>query len=193
MGDRSFDPGRALPCGRTVGELLGFHSDGEPAELAEHVAGCPHCRRELAVLDAEWAPVRRAARVPVEPPHGLVERALLTVRGVRGASGASPAEIEQDRGRLRVSPQTVVLLTRRLAGEVLTGHPGVHLRGCTGDVDEVRVDLAVRYPLPAPRLAEAVRRELDDAVRAALGPAAPSVRVRVSDVAPPDAQRPHNE
>ncbi|GAA2800936.1 hypothetical protein [Saccharopolyspora taberi] len=184
MTDRSSaDP--TLPCGRTVVELVALQSDGGPPELAAHVRECRYCQAELAELDAAWAPVRRAAEVPVEPPHGLVERALTTVRGIRAGSGSTPVELAQDGGTLRILPQAVLLLTRRLCLEILTGHPGVHLRGCTGDVDEVRVDLMVRYRLPAPVEAERIRRELTAALREALGAAAPAVWIRIADVEPP--------
>lgn len=129
--------------------------------------------------------MRRTARLPVESPHGLVERALRAVRGVRGGLGAAPVELTQKDGKLRIAQQAVVLLTRRLCLEILTGHPGVHLRGCVGDVDEVQVDLTVRYALPLPEEADAIQRELVAALREVLGAGAPGVLVRVVDVEPP--------
>ena len=51
MGDRSFDPDhRTLPCGHTTGELLDFHADGEPAELAEHARLTPRETEILALV-----------------------------------------------------------------------------------------------------------------------------------------------
>ncbi|MDA3649523.1 hypothetical protein LZ318_07730 [Saccharopolyspora indica] len=182
MADHSAD--RVLPCGRTDAELLDVLADSAPPELAEHVRTCPHCQAELAELKAVWAPVRRTAQIPVEPPHGLVERALMTVRGVRGGRGAAPVELAQEGGALRIHPQAVVLLTRQLCAEILTRHPGAHLRGCVGDADEVRVDLAVRYLLPA-SLAEQVQQDLVAALRDVLGAGAPEVWVRIVDVEPP--------
>ncbi|KAA5830024.1 hypothetical protein F1721_23230 [Saccharopolyspora hirsuta] len=174
----------ALPCGHTDAELLDVLTDSASPELAEHVRTCPHCQAELAELEAVWAPVQRAARIPVEPPHGLVERALMTVRGVRGGLGAAPVELAQEGGTLRIHPQAVVLLTRQLCAEILTRHPGTHLRGCVGDADEVQVDLAVRYLLPA-ALAEEVQQELAAALQDVLGAGAPAVWVRIADVEPP--------
>lgn len=178
------DHSRVLPCGRTDAELLDVLAGSGQPELAEHVRTCPHCQAELAELEAAWAPVRRTARIPVEPPHGLVERALMTVRGVRGGRGAAPVELAQEGGTLRIHPQAVVLLTRQLCAEILTHHPGVHLRGCVGDADEVQVDLTVRYLLPA-SLAEQVRQDLAAALRDVLGAGAPAVWVRIADVEPP--------
>jgi anti-sigma factor RsiW len=68
MSDRPFDPDRVLPCGRTLGVLLDFLADSAPAEFAEHLRTCPHCQADLAELDADWAPVRRVAHRPIEPP-----------------------------------------------------------------------------------------------------------------------------
>ncbi|PKW15313.1 hypothetical protein [Saccharopolyspora spinosa] len=185
MADRSFDPDRVLPCGRTDGMLLDFLADSAPVELSEHIPTCRFCQAELAELDSDWAQVRRTASLPIEPPHGLVERTLTAVRGVRGGHGAAPVELDQEGGKLRIAQQAVVLLTRRLCLELLAERPGVHLRGCVGDVDEVRVDLTIRYPLPAPELVEAIHRELTAALQAALGAGTPAVWVRVVDVAPP--------
>jgi hypothetical protein len=179
MGDRPFDPDRVLPCGRTLGVLLDFLADSAPTEFAEHLRACPHCQAELAELDPDWAPTRRGANRPIEPPHGLVERALMAVRGGRGGA---PVELTREGGKLQ---QAVVLLARRLCLEVLTRHPGVHLRGCVGDVDEVQVDLTVRYLLPVPDLADMIQQDLSAALRKVLGADAPAVRVRVVDVERP--------
>ncbi|MER5390568.1 hypothetical protein [Saccharopolyspora sp. NPDC002686] len=178
------DHSAPLPCGRTDAELLDVLTGSAPPELAEHARTCPHCQAELAELESAWAPVRRAARIPVDPPHGLVERALMTVRGVRGGRGAAPVELAQEGGTLRIHPQAVVLLTRQLCAEILAQHPGTHLRGCVGDADEVQVDLAVRYLQPA-TLTEQIQQELSSALRDVLGPGAPAVWVRIADVDPP--------
>lgn len=188
MSDDSFTPDRALPCGRTLSELLDVLSGSAPAEVARHSADCPHCQRELAELRRSWEPVRRAAEFAVEPPDGLVERTLSTVRGLRETVGAVPVEIHQDGGTLRVSPRAVVVLTRVLGGELLGSYPGVHLRGCTGDAEEVRVDLAVRYPLPAADLSARVQEELVRGLQDVLGLAAPSVGVLIADVLPREAR-----
>jgi hypothetical protein len=186
MSDRSsFDTERTLPCGHTLGALLTFAADRTPTELADHVETCPYCPAELAELDKIWGSVRRSARVPVQPPDGLVERALATVRALRADSGAGSRELDQDRGVLRIAPQAVLTLTRQACSEIVTTYPGVSLRSCSGDVDEVRVDLVVRYPLPARELAVSVQAELARALRAVLGAAAPSVSAQVIDIAPP--------
>lgn len=186
MSERSFDANRALPCGRTVGALVSFVADREdPAELTHHVEACPHCRAELAELDNSWAMVRRSADIPVQPPDGLVERSLATVRGLRGGVGAGSRELDQEGGVLRITAPAVLALTRQACSDILSARPGMYLRRTSGDVDQVQVDLVVRYPLPARDLAASVQAELDRALRAVLGAAAPSVSAQVVDVAPP--------
>lgn len=184
MSERSFDADQTLPCGHTIGMLVAFVADRTPAELAEHVDTCPHCRAELPELDRSWGLVRRSAGIPVAPPDGLVERAVATVRGLRGGVGAGSRELEQDSGRLRITRQAVLALTRQACSDILSAHPGVYLRGVSGDVDEVRVDLAVRYPLPARELTATVQAELDRALCDLLGAAVPAVSARLVDIAP---------
>ncbi len=185
MSDRSIYPGRVLPCGRTVGMLVSYVADSAPAELADHVETCPYCRAELSELDHSWGPVRRSASVPVQPPDGLVERAVATVRGLRGGYGAASRRLDQEGGALRITPVAVLALTRQACSDIVSTYPGVYLRGVGGEVHEVRVDLVVRYPLPARELAASVQADLGRALRAVLGVAAPAVAARVIDVAPP--------
>ena len=184
MSESSLDADQHLACGRTVGELVEHLAGDAPPEFAAHAVGCPHCQAALADLAPGWEPVRRAAQLSVEPPRGLLERTLLTVRGARDGAGGSPAEIAQEQGSLRVAPQATLVLARRLSGELLADRPGVRLLACTGDVHEVRVDLQVGYGLDAPEVTTRLRAELERALRNLLGAAAPAVWVRVADVAP---------
>ncbi|MFR9729309.1 hypothetical protein ACL03H_08775 [Saccharopolyspora sp. MS10] len=184
MGEPRFEPDHELPCGHTVGELVEHLAGDAPAEFAAHARGCPHCRAALADLaPAGWEPVRRAARVEVEPPADLVSRALLTVRGAREAGPS--AEVAQENGLLRVTPQAVLVLARRMSAELLADRPGLRLLACTGDVREVRVDVVADYGSPAPALSARLQDDLGGALRGHLGAAAPSVWVRIADVAPP--------
>ena len=86
---------------------------------------------------------------------------------------------------LRSSPRAVLALTRRLCAEILLDYPGTHFHGCTGNADEVEVELTGRFPLPAPGLAEVIEHRLTTALHEALGPGAPAVWVRIIDLAPP--------
>lgn len=186
MGEPSFDPDHVLPCGHTVGELVDHLAGDAPAGFAAHVRTCPHCRAELAGLaPGGWEPVRRAAELSVEPPEGLVSRTLLTVRELRGGSAGSSAEVAQELGMLRVTPQATLVLARRLSLELLADRRGTRLLACTGDVHEIRLDVVIDYGLPAPALAAQLQDDLERALRAHLGAAAPAVWVRIADVAPP--------
>lgn len=176
---------RTLPCGRTESMLLA-HLDGHgPAGLAEHVRDCPYCSRRLGSMQRSWQPVRVAARTPVEVPSGLVERAVETVRGMRSVDGHQPTSLPQDGGTLTVASRATLTLARQAGGNAAADRPGVHLRRCTGGHGGIRIDLAVRYPLPAHEVADRVRVEVEAAMRRALGPLAPTVDVAVVDVAPP--------
>ncbi|GAA3361274.1 hypothetical protein [Saccharopolyspora gregorii] len=186
MGEAPLDPEHALPCGRTIGELLDHLAGEAPEDFGAHVRTCPHCRAALAELaPTGWEPVRRAAELAVEPPEGLVSRALLTVRGARAAAGGEPAEVAQEFGTLRISAQATLVLARRLSAELLADVPEARLLSCTGDVREVRVDVVIGYGVPAPALTARLQDDLGRALREHLGAAAPSVWVRVADVAPP--------
>lgn len=184
MTERAADADRVLACGRTVGALVELRAGDDSGDLAVHAAICPHCQAELADLDRTWAPVRRVANAPVEPPHGLVGRTLTTVRGMRREHGARPVEIHQQGGLVRISAEAIRVLTRALCAEVLAELPGVHLRGCSGGADEVQIELMVRYPLPAFELAEQVRVELNQRLDDALGAGVPPLWVRVIDTCP---------
>lgn len=185
MSDRSFDTDRMLPCGRTVAMLVSFVADRAPAELADHVETCQFCSAEFVELEHSWGLVRRSASVPVQPPDGLIERTLGTVRRLRGGHGAGTKEFAQDRGSLRIAAHVVLALSRQACSDILTTYPGVTLRSCSGGSDEVRVDLVVGYPLAARELAVSVQAELARALDALLGVAAPLVSAQVVDVDPP--------
>jgi hypothetical protein len=165
--------------------LLTYLLDRSPAELDQHVRSCPSCRAELAALDAQWDEVREAGQVAVTPPPGLVERALKTVRGVRAGYGSTSIKLAQERGVLTVSVGSVLTLARQLCSEVLRGFPEVHLRGCSGDVESVRIDLAIRYGIAGVEVAEQIRSSVDHGMRRSLGAGTPSVWVRLVDVAEP--------
>lgn len=185
MNRHVLDADRMLPCGRTVGMLVSFVADRTPPELADHVGSCPYCPAELADLEQTWGLVQRSARVAVQPPDGLVDRALTTVRGLRGSRSEDARELDQDRGMLRITQQAVLTLARRACSDILAAYSGVHLRRCSGTVDEVLVDLLVRYPLPAQKLSESVQTELARAMHGMLGAANPTISARVVDIAPP--------
>lgn len=187
-GDHSLSADHELPCGHTVGDLLTLLSEGASPELTEHARTCQWCQAELVELKRAWEPVRHSARLAVEPPDGLVERSLMTVRGIRGGLRSEPVAMHQDGGTLRIPPQALIIFTRLLCAEILTDYPGVHLRGCGGDAAELRVDLAVRYPLHAAELTSTIQAELSRGLQDALGPMAPSIWVLVVDVLPPESR-----
>ncbi|MDI2028874.1 hypothetical protein QFW96_09640 [Saccharopolyspora sp. TS4A08] len=187
MGEASFDPEQRLSCGHTIGELVEHLAGDAPPEFAAHVASCPHCQAAMAGFGPGWAPVRRAAEVAVETPNGLLDRALLTARRARGLDSGPLIEIAQDGGALRVTPHAALVLARRLSAELLANVPGARVLACTGDSQEICVELEVSYGSAAPELATRLRTDLEDALRVTLGPGVPAVWVRIADVVPPEA------
>lgn len=174
---------RWLACGRPASALVDLVAEPERAdpELAEHARGCRYCGSELAALQRQWNAVRQAAATPVNPPDGLVSRALETVRGIRGG-GSEPLELAQPGGRLRIGDRPLLLLVRQEAIDLLRDWPGVHLRGLSGGDRRVELAVAVGYGRDAAALAESLRAEVAERLAASLGAAAPELSVRVVDV-----------
>ncbi|MGQ0837870.1 hypothetical protein [Actinokineospora sp.] len=173
---------RALPCGRTLADLVAVAADGPGADpvLVAHAADCPHCGAELAALRAQWDLVRAAAAEPVHTPDGLVSRVLDSVRGVRGRGGEF--QLDQVGGALLVAERVVVLLARSAAADLLAGHGGGHLRSVRAAGDTVDIGLAVRFGTPIQPLAELVRAHVSAWLREHLGTSVPAVTVDVVDV-----------
>lgn len=184
MSEEDFPSDQRLPCGRTVGDLLAYHTDGVPTEPNEHIDNCPHCRNQLAEISRRWRPVRHTARSSVVTPDGLVERTLANLRTVRGGHGGDATEIPQEKGTLRIQPSAARTLGRGLCVDVLRDFPGVRLRSCSGDAEEIRADLVVAYPTPVDVLDD-IRSRLADSLHEHLGAATPVVSVRLVDVTPP--------
>lgn len=186
MGEFPFDPDHLLACGHTLGELVEHLAGDSTPEFAAHVAECSHCRAALDRLGPGWAPVRRAAAVSVEPPHGLIDRVLLTTRQARAVNAGASIEIAQDGGSLRVTPHAALVLARRLTADLLARRGGARLLSCTGDSQEIRVEIAVRYGSDAPELAARIREDVEAALTDVLGAGAPPVWVRIADVVIPE-------
>ncbi|TWF92930.1 hypothetical protein [Saccharopolyspora dendranthemae] len=186
MGEFPLDPDHVLACGHTLGELVEHLAGDSTPEFAAHVAGCSHCRAALDRLGPGWAPVRRAAAVSVEPPHGLVDRVLLTSRQARAANAGASIEIAQDGGSLRVTPHAALVLARRMTADLLARIGGAHVLSCTGDSQEIRIELVVSYGSDAPELAVRLREDIESALADVLGAGAPPVWVRIADVVVPE-------
>ncbi|MGC7098838.1 hypothetical protein ACPZ19_29555 [Amycolatopsis lurida] len=130
--------------------------------------------------DPDWHLVRAAARTTVPTPLGLVDRVLRSVRGLR--AGSAEFEYDQEGGKLRVSEQALVLLTRRIAADLGRRIGGLHVAAVALEREGLEVLTTVRYGVPADEAAEALRIGLGRALSAELGEAAPTVNVHVVDV-----------
>lgn len=165
----------ALPCGRAEADLVRLVTEDDDAELAEHAAGCPFCAVEADALRERWRLVRRAAVTPVPTPPGLVDRVLGAVRG------GPPVVLDQEGGRLTVSGQVVLAVSRRLAAD-LAGGFDLRVRGAAVEDGRLQVLVAARYGTAAVEAADALRARLAEELAARLGPAAPVVDVHLIDI-----------
>lgn len=175
---------RMLRCGHPASAVADLVLDRDLAdqEIVRHSATCPHCQWEIAELEAQWGAVRRAAAAPIAIPPQLVDRALGTVRGLRGRRLSEPVEIQQDGGRLTIGERPILLLVRQLAIELLEDTSGAYLRGLAGGDRRIEVSIAVHYDLPGSEVAAELARGLADRLTSLLGPAAPVVSVQLADV-----------
>lgn len=184
---------RMLPCGRPASWLVDVAAGerGAPENPADaaHLRSCPYCRAELAALQGRWAAVRRAASRPVRVPADLVVRTLSTVRAVRGELVRRHVETAQVGGVVRIAESALVLLTRRLAIDVVEGIPGVRFRGVSGGVDGLALHIAVRYGVSIADAANRVRRGVGAALADTLDTAVPALDVLVDDVLAPAGHR----
>lgn len=175
---------RMLRCGHPASALVGVVLDRDLADrdLIAHAATCQYCQQEIGELDSQWGAVRRAAAAPVAIPPQLVDRALGTVRGLRGRRLSEPIEIQQDGGRLTVAERPILLLVRYFAAELLGEVDGASLRGLVGGDRRVEVSIAVHYDLPGRAIAAELADRLTERLADVLGPAAPVVSVQLADI-----------
>jgi hypothetical protein len=78
-----------LTCGASFDEVFEQAADGHADQLTPHQRGCEYCQAALTDLAARWAPVARAAAVPVVAPTGVAAAVMLAVTA-HAANLASP-------------------------------------------------------------------------------------------------------
>lgn len=143
-----------LPCGESVDALLRRLRAGRPSG---HERRCPHCRaaaEELRVLSAAQAEADREA---VAAPPDLVDQVMRTVRAEADSGGFVTLDAG-GRGWTRMRREAVAALLRAACDTV----PGTAVGRCrfsTGP-DGIAVELTARFTgeVPAPRLADELRR-----------------------------------
>jgi hypothetical protein len=189
------DTDPVLGCGRSSGYLRDLVADeatdgpetarahAAPEDL-DHLASCPYCAEQLALLRSQWTLVQRTAATQVPVPVELVSRTLATVNALRGQQAGDHVEITQHGGQLRVRDRVIVLLARALAHDLLVEQTNGQARvlAVSGDHDALTVEIALPYGTPIRELAVRLRIQLIDALDAQLGSAAPTVSVHVADL-----------
>jgi hypothetical protein len=68
-----------LTCGASFDEVFEQAADGHAGQLTPHQRGCEYCQAALTDLAARWAPVARAAAVPVVAPLGVAAAVMAAV------------------------------------------------------------------------------------------------------------------
>lgn len=193
MSPLDIDP--VLDCGRSADYLRELVADeatdgpetarahAAPGDL-EHLAGCPYCTEQLALLRSQWTLVQRTAAAKVPVPVELISRTLATVNALRGQQAGDHVEIHQRGGQLRVRDRVIVLLARAMAHDLLVEQTNGQARvlAVTGNHEALTVEIALPYGAPIQELAERVRLQLLDSLDAQLGSAAPAVSVHVADL-----------
>ena len=186
-----------LACGHRTGPLVEQVADGRAADLDAHQRSCPYCRAALAEFDRLWAPVRAVAADQPQAPAGLVEAALLRVRGA--SDEPDYGRIDSPLGHTRVAARVVVALARHLASQV----PGVEVAlgrlaadghraigevvpdveaGVSGGSTAVQITLAAAYGQDLQALGERIRRVVARGIREVTGLEPVDVTVHVDDV-----------
>ncbi|RZT89012.1 cell envelope-related Asp23 family protein [Pseudonocardia sediminis] len=201
-------PPDALPCGRSVDDVLDQVADGRGTERDAHQAQCPHCQAALSEYERIWAPVRELGDERVQAPDSILETALAQIR--RAIEHPDYGVITSPDGLTRVSARVVVVAARQGAQQVpgvrvalskhlagVTGEPGAPLdgdpptdvaedvaAGVSGSSAAVQITLAADYGTDLVRLGELVRSSVTTSVRDVTSLEPAQVTVIIDDVLP---------
>jgi uncharacterized alkaline shock family protein YloU len=115
------DPGRSLPCGANVDDLLEQAADGRGGELSAHQRDCVHCQAALREFSRVWEPVRILASEPVSLPAAVRLAVSSQIRKLT-ADVWYTLQIA-DGGTIRIAARVVAQLARDAARQV----PGVRV------------------------------------------------------------------
>ena len=184
-----------LACGADADDLLAQVAGGRAGERSPHQQHCPHCQAALAEYDRLWSPVREMAATKVHAPEGMLENALRRIRGA--AENPSYGCLTGGGGTVRIAARVVVVIAREAAARV----PGVRVALCraaaTGLSGDPRVDVGVSeegtaieltlsadYGEDVHALAQRIRVEVCEQVRALTGLDPVGITVVIDDVFP---------
>jgi hypothetical protein len=151
----------------------------------EHARSCEHCQAALT----EIRPLRTATSVlaaePVRPPADLHAKVMAVVR--RRMSAAPRIALPGPAGNRLVISEHAAAIILRAAGDSVDG---VRARSCrlqpdtpgTSTSTDLRLSISLRFDMPVPATARAVRAAVRTAARAQLGLTLGRVDIDVVDV-----------
>lgn len=164
------DPDRGdvprLPCGADPDLLFEQAADGRAEQLTEHQQDCEYCQAALSEFAGLWAPVARAAAVPLAVPAGLASALTAGVMaGVHGSTvagggslpAAHPVRIFHLGRWLSVAAATAVVAAIIVAIVLAGGHHHSRspLPAPRSPVSSAAASTPPRTPPPSPRRAKA--------------------------------------
>lgn len=203
----SADLTERLACGMPLDPLVEQAAEGREHDLDEHQRDCAHCQRALGELSERWRPVNELAAHDAEVPAQLLARIMGAVRRL-----AATGWITLDESRLGITQAraTVVSAIAETAAFETIGVASVGLvtaveevvkdddaAGATtlGDGEHgghhllIAVEAAVRFGHHVHGVAEAIRRNVIDAITATTSVPVARVDVTVTDVRPASGPR----
>ncbi len=193
----------ALPCGRSVDDLLEQVAEGVPPATDAHQDSCPHCQAALTELSLLWAPVPELARSAVRTPadlaalvmnriHRLINDVWYTLQltdlGTVQVAARVVARLARDAAR--TVPGVRVALGRSTAGRIAEvveratrrhRHPNAAV-GVLGRTAAIDLAIAVEYGQSVHEVAADVQRRVISALQDSIRLNAVSVNVTVDDV-----------
>ena len=183
-----------LVCGASSDDLLTQVAEGRGAERDAHQRDCLHCQAALGEYGRLWEPMRELADVPVHAPADLLSATLGELKARTAPEGQGRVD---DEGEVfGVAARAVVTV----AGHVARGTEGVRIAlsglgvlagadrasvarvGVRGRSVAIELTVAADYGQDLHRLADRLRVQVGDAVRAQLGLDAVEIGVEITDV-----------
>jgi uncharacterized alkaline shock family protein YloU len=184
-----------LACGADADDLLAQVACGRAGERSPHQQHCPHCQAALVEYDQLWSPVREMAATKVHAPEGILENALRRIRGA--AENPSYGWLTGGDGTVRIAARVVVVTAREAAARVpgvrvalsrttatgSSGDPRVDA-GVAGESTAIELTLSADYGEDLHALAQRIRVEVTEQVRALTGLDPVGITVVIDDVFP---------
>jgi len=171
-----------LPCGRHTGQLWNHLAHGTPDE---HAHGCEHCQAALTDIRPLLTALNQLAAGPVSPPDDLSGRVMAVIRARIHPAARIPLPGPAGM-RLDISEHAAAFILRA-AGDTVDG---VRARSCRltpaahdrSTVTGLQLTISLRYGVPAPAAARALRGAVHAAARRQLGLTLGHIDIEVTDI-----------